>query len=132
MDYQSHICPRRCLESALFGGLPSALQLVCQITLLAAVTGAALLVAGVLVASKPCGVRATTAEREAWLMGTVLRVGVTAWRSATLSGIDSALREVEALEAVISSWRADSESSALNAAAVGATVALSPQFAAGG
>lgn len=62
-------------------------------------------------------------------MGTLLRVTVTApSRSVALRGIELAFRRVEALEAVISSWRADSELSRLNAAPVGDTVALSPQL----
>jgi thiamine biosynthesis lipoprotein len=74
----------------------------------------------------PDMVAGTSLTREAWLMGTLVRVTVSAAsRSSAAMGSETVFREVERLEAALSSWRDDSEISRLNAAAVGEGVELS-------
>ncbi len=59
-------------------------------------------------------------EREAFLMGTRLRATVVAQDAQQgFVAIEAAFREVERLEALLSSWREDSELSRLNTAEVG-------------
>ncbi len=66
-------------------------------------------------------------EREAYLMGTGLRAVVSApTRSAAIAATEIAFGEVERLERVLSSWRTDSDLSALNQAAPGAAVRPTP------
>ncbi|MFQ5689471.1 MAG: FAD:protein FMN transferase [Gemmatimonadota bacterium] len=56
-----------------------------------------------------------TVEREAFLMGTALRIEVVAeTRASGLEAIEKAFREVEDWESLLSSWRSDSRLSALN------------------
>lgn len=55
-------------------------------------------------------------ERSAYVMGTVLRLEVAgATRTCALAAAEAALAEIERLEAVLSSWREDSELGRLNA-----------------
>jgi thiamine biosynthesis lipoprotein len=68
--------------------------------------------------------------REAFLMGTTLRIEVAApARAAGLGAIQAAFDTVAQLEAVLSTWREDSEIARLNHAAPGDTVALSATLA---
>lgn len=70
-------------------------------------------------------------ERESILMGTRLRAAVVARdRQAEILAIEAAFDEVARLEAVLSSWRDDSELGRLNAAPVGRSVRLSEELAA--
>ncbi|MCB9916485.1 MAG: FAD:protein FMN transferase [Planctomycetes bacterium] len=69
-------------------------------------------------------------ERRALAMGTELGLAVEAEsRAEALAASEAALRRVAALEARLSTWRDDSELARLNAAAVGAPVAPSPDLA---
>jgi len=68
--------------------------------------------------------------RRVFVMGTWLDVSVTAAdRSTAIAAAEASLRAVEATERRLSSWRADSEVSALNHAPPGSWVALSFEFA---
>jgi thiamine biosynthesis lipoprotein len=61
-----------------------------------------------------------TVERETFLMGTVLRASVTAAnKEAGVEAIEAVVEEISRLEAMLSSWREDSELSRLNAAPPG-------------
>jgi thiamine biosynthesis lipoprotein len=76
----------------------------------------------------PVGAAATTVERQVEVMGTTLRVEVEgADRTAALAVAESLLREVEATERRLSTWRDDSELAALNAAPAGTWRALSAE-----
>lgn len=71
-----------------------------------------------------------TVERTAWLMGTGLRVEVcAASRSEALAAIEAALGAVRETEARLSTWRAGSELSRLNAERLATWVDLSPSTA---
>lgn len=77
----------------------------------------------------PCN--AALVERTAWLMGTTLRARVCAvTRAEGVEAIDRAFSRVRALEARLSTWRADSELSRLNNAPPGRWVPLSAATAA--
>lgn len=70
-------------------------------------------------------------ERTSWLMGTTLRAVVCAEsREAAVSAIELAFAAVAETETRLSTWRADSELSRVNAAAVGTWVPVSPATAA--
>jgi thiamine biosynthesis lipoprotein len=63
--------------------------------------------------------------RDAYVMGTQVRlVIVDASRAAGMTRLDRALAEIEAVEAELTTWRADGELAALNAAPVGEPVAV--------
>lgn len=69
-----------------------------------------------------------TLEREAYLMGTRLRVQVAAPnRDAALAATERAFAEVRRLEGLLSTWRPDTEVQRLNAAPVGEPVRLVPE-----
>jgi thiamine biosynthesis lipoprotein len=72
--------------------------------------------------------RAAAVERQVAAMGTTLRVEVevAADRAAALAVAEETIREVEATEARLSTWREGSELSALNATPVGAWREVSP------
>ena len=66
-------------------------------------------------------------EREAYVMGTTLRISAEATsRAAGISAIDAAFRAVRELDGVLSTWRGDSEIARLNHAHTGTDVSLSP------
>lgn len=66
-------------------------------------------------------------EREAHFMGTPLRAVVSApTRGAAIAASEAAFAEVARLERVLSSWRTDSDLSALNQATPGSAVRPSP------
>lgn len=68
-------------------------------------------------------------EREAYLMGTTLRGRVLApWREAGLEAIERAFAEVRRQEALLSSWRDDSELARVNRAPPGAPVRPDPEL----
>jgi thiamine biosynthesis lipoprotein len=68
-------------------------------------------------------------ERSAFVMGTVLRLEVVgATRACALAAAEAALAEVERLEAVLSSWRDDSELGRLNASSPAGPVAAAPEL----
>lgn len=68
-------------------------------------------------------------EREAYLMGTRLRVRIGAdGREDALSASEAAIRAVERLEARLSTWRPDTELARANRAPVSEAVALSPEL----
>ncbi|TAH38226.1 MAG: FAD:protein FMN transferase [Planctomycetota bacterium] len=68
-----------------------------------------------------------TVERRLGLMGTTLELSVEApGRAQALAASETAVRALEDAEARLSTWRPDSELSALNAAPVGRPVRLSP------
>jgi FAD:protein FMN transferase len=72
-----------------------------------------------------------TVERRLAAMGTQLAIEVRApSRDAALAASERAVRAVERVEARLSTWRADSELSALNRAPVGAAVTISADLAA--
>lgn len=67
-------------------------------------------------------------EREAFLMGTLLRVQVAApSRTAALAATESAFAEVRRLEGLLSTWQPETEVQRLNTARVGETVRLAPE-----
>ncbi|HEX6135875.1 MAG TPA: FAD:protein FMN transferase [Longimicrobiales bacterium] len=69
------------------------------------------------------------AERTAYAMGTLLRIEVAGVeRTCGVAAIEAALREVERLESVLSSWRADSEIGRLNGHPAGVPAALSTEL----
>jgi thiamine biosynthesis lipoprotein len=68
-------------------------------------------------------------EREAFVMGTRLRVVLAAPDRATgIAAIEAALAEVRAVEDVLSTWRADTELAALNRAPPRTWLPLSPRL----
>ncbi len=68
-------------------------------------------------------------EREAFVMGTRLRVTLAAPDlSLGVAGAEAVFREVRRLDAVLSSWRDDSEVARLNASPVGASFQLSAEL----
>ncbi|MCY2960258.1 MAG: FAD:protein FMN transferase [Planctomycetota bacterium] len=72
----------------------------------------------------------TRVERQIAAMGTALVVEIEApSRAEALAASEVAARALEAAEQRLSTWRADSELSRLNAADVGSSVALSPELA---
>ncbi|NOY25014.1 MAG: hypothetical protein GXP62_03990 [Oligoflexia bacterium] len=72
-----------------------------------------------------------TVQRRLTSMGTWLDVSVTAAdRRQALAASEAAVRAVEATDRRLSSWRPDSELSALNTAPVGVWQGLSPELAA--
>jgi FAD:protein FMN transferase len=73
----------------------------------------------------------TPVEREAYLMGTRARlVTYAAGRDAGLSTLNAALTTLEATEAELSTWRAESAISQLNRSPVGAQWTASPELCA--
>ncbi|HEU5040215.1 MAG TPA: FAD:protein FMN transferase [Gemmatimonadales bacterium] len=69
-------------------------------------------------------------EREAYLMGTTLRVAIeSADRGAAIGLIERVFDETRRLDAVLSTWRDDSEIAALNHAVPGRPVQLSAELA---
>lgn len=90
----------------------------------------ALLTAGLLPGAVGAQGAPVRVERQAALMGTVLRAEVVAVERATgFEALEAAFAEVRRLEGVLSSWTAESEVGRLNAAPVGEPVALSPELA---
>jgi thiamine biosynthesis lipoprotein ApbE len=72
----------------------------------------------------------TWVEREAYLMGTTLRVAIDAReRGAGIRVIEDVFAEVRRLDAILSTWRDDSEIAALNHAPPGRKVELSAELA---
>lgn len=68
-------------------------------------------------------------EREAYLMGTVLRARVEAAdREVGIAALEAGLAEVRRLDGVLSSWRPESELGRLNAAPVGEPVEVSAEL----
>ena len=68
-------------------------------------------------------------EREAYLMGTTLRVALAApARADGIACIDGVFAGVRRLDAMLSTWRDDSEIARLNHAPVGRPVRLSPEL----
>ena len=82
--------------------------------------------------SVPSPVDATRrVEREAWAMGTRLRLVVEAASASAAAGAtEAALREVERLDALLSTWRPDSGLSAVNASAPGRALSAGPELVA--
>lgn len=73
---------------------------------------------------------ANEAARRVFVMGTWLEVTVTAPdRSTAMAAAEAALEAVEATERRVSTWRPDSELSALNSAQTGTWVGLSSELA---
>ncbi|HUF75691.1 MAG TPA: FAD:protein FMN transferase [Longimicrobiales bacterium] len=69
-------------------------------------------------------------EREAWAMGTRVRLVVEAEESHRAeAAAEAALTEIERVERLLSSWDATSELGRLNSAAVGAPVSLTAELA---
>ncbi len=67
-----------------------------------------------------------TVERETYLMGTTLRVGVaSADRAAGIAAIESVFNAVRRVDDLLSTWRDDSEIARLNHARPGAPIPLS-------
>jgi thiamine biosynthesis lipoprotein len=90
-----------------------------------------LAVLAVLAAGCAMSPRTHVVERRLGLMGTDLEVRVeAASRADGLQASEAAVRALEAAEARLSTWRADSELERLNRAPVDTPVALSPQLAA--
>jgi thiamine biosynthesis lipoprotein len=88
------------------------------------------LVTALLLALAPASPR-TTVERETYLMGTTLQVSVEAPdRAAGIEAIEAAFEAVRGVDALLSTWREDSEISRLNHAPAGRPVALSAGLAA--
>lgn len=86
--------------------------------------------AGVL-SGMPGAASAVTLERELAMMGTWLRMTITAdTREAALAASESALRALDAAATRLSTWRADTELARLNRAPVGQPFVLSPELAA--
>ena len=70
---------------------------------------------------------ASTVERGRWLMGTLCTAEVQAAdTSAAAAAAEAAFDEIARLEALLSSWRADSEVAKLNALGAGESLACSP------
>jgi len=70
-----------------------------------------------------------TVERESFLMGTTLRIGVAAQdRAGGIAAIESAFNAVRKIDGLLSTWRDDSEIAQLNRAPVGAPVRLSGEL----
>ncbi len=70
-----------------------------------------------------------TIERESFLMGTTLRIGVESPdRARGIAGIESAFDAVRRIDGLLSTWRDDSEIARLNRAPAGAPVMLSPEL----
>ncbi len=68
-------------------------------------------------------------ERETYLMGTVLRIGVEAPdRPTGIQAIEHAFLAVRHVDSLVSTWRRDSEIARLNRAPVGVPVSLSPEL----
>lgn len=68
-------------------------------------------------------------EREAYVMGTLLRLRIAAPdRGAALSGSEAALAAVEGMEARLSTWRSGTEMDRANRAPVGEPVPLSAEL----
>ncbi len=77
----------------------------------------------------PSPTASVAVEREAYLMGTLLRVSVEAPDHSTgLAAIERAFTEVQRLEDLLSTWRPDTELARLNAASVGAPFAASTEL----
>ena len=98
------------------------------------VTAACLLLASTLGAQHPVDDDAlpttTAVERRLVAMGTFLEVSIdSASRSTSLDASEAAVRAIEAVEARLSTWRADSELGRLNAAPVGRALELSDELA---
>ncbi|HEX6309635.1 MAG TPA: FAD:protein FMN transferase [Longimicrobiales bacterium] len=82
-------------------------------------------------AAEPCPSGSARLERTAFVMGALLRIEVEGVeRACGVAVVEAALREVERLESVLSSWRTDSEVGVLNAWPAGAAAALSAELAA--
>lgn len=80
--------------------------------------------AGVRAGRAPAG----TVHREAWAMGTRVRISVEGTdRARAASFAEEVLREIERVESLLSTWRPDSELSRLNGAPPGTRVELSPE-----
>lgn len=74
--------------------------------------------------------RAVWVERTAWVMGTALTARVAgATADAGIRAIEAAFDSVRTLDAVLSTWRDDSELARVNAAPVGAVVPVTPRLA---
>ncbi|HSJ14418.1 MAG TPA: FAD:protein FMN transferase [Longimicrobiales bacterium] len=79
-------------------------------------------------ADRPCA-GAERVERSAYVMGTVLRMEIAgADRACAVAAAEAALAEVERLEGVLSSWRADSELGRLNSVPAGTAGAPSAEL----
>lgn len=78
---------------------------------------------------QPVAPDSTTVARESYLMGTTLRVSVASVdRLAGIAAIESAFDAVRRVDALLSTWRDDSEIARLNRAPTGAAVTLSPEL----
>ncbi len=79
----------------------------------------------------PALLAAETAERQLYLMGTQLHLAVTATtREQAEQAAEAAVRELEATERRLSTWREGSELARVNAAPPGRPVELSPRLCA--
>jgi thiamine biosynthesis lipoprotein len=79
----------------------------------------------------PAGSAAVWVERESYLMGTLLRGLVAApTREAGLEALEHVFDAVRRLEAVLSTWRSDTQMSLLNSSPAGVAVSVSPELAA--
>jgi FAD:protein FMN transferase len=68
-------------------------------------------------------------EREAYIMGTTLRIAVAApSRSKAIEAIEAAFEAVRRLDRLLSTWRGDSEIARLNHAPTGQPTSLSPHL----
>ena len=84
-------------------------------------------IVALLAALAPAALEAAAVERQVAVMGTTLRVEVeAAERGAALAAAETIVREIEATERRLSTWRDDSELAGLNRAPVGAWIELSP------
>lgn len=88
------------------------------------------LFAGMAVAAAAAQAPHVRVEREAYLMGTLLRAEVAAEdRAAGFAALEAAFEAVRRLERVLSTWTPGSEIARVNAAPVGEAVELSPELA---
>jgi FAD:protein FMN transferase len=77
----------------------------------------------------PSGPATGTVVREAWVMGTRLQVRIEAADPIAGRAAEAALREVERLDTVLSTWHADAEMARANAAPAGRPAPLSAELA---
>lgn len=79
--------------------------------------------------SGPAGTRSVWVEREAYLMGTTLRVRVAAsQREAGIAAIEAVFAEVRRLDDLLSTWRDDTELARLNRSPIGVPLRASPEL----
>lgn len=88
-----------------------------------------LILIAALLAAESVQAQEVSVERQVYLMGTVLETHVAASeRGVAVAALEEAVREVQRLESVLSSWRADSELASINSAPTGEPVQLSAEL----